>query len=419
MKKKIHIQTILFFLLAFAISCVPVINTINTKNYASLYNPGASSIHPTFQVFNTGDSLTNLYVKLYTQELLFTQTEDKVFKAKVKITYKIYQSIEQQQLIDSASTYITIKRNNAQEELATYIQLKPIKLKQYVIEILTTDLQRNRVNSSLVSVDKNIGSEQNFLLTNIEDYNVLFYPYFIPQNEYVIQSSTPTNNLTIKYYNTNFLPSMPPFSTTLQEIDVKPDSIWVVPYGQPVHFKKKYKGLYFIQTDTALHRGLTKVNFGSSYPQLKTPTEMIAPLRFLTTSEEYKEIVSEANKKFALDNFWLKAAGTPIRAKDLIRIYYNRITFANIYFTSYTEGWKTDRGMIYTIFGPPKTVSKYNNKEKWIYNNGTNLNTSSFTFVRLEKSLSENDYILQRSVNYKDIWYKAVETWRSGKVFSY
>jgi len=134
MKKIISTRAIIFFFIVLAISCVPVVNTINSKNYASLYNPGSSSIHPMFQVFHAADSITNLYVKIYTQELLFSQTEEKVFKAKIRISYKIYPSIEQMQLIDSASTLLTIKKNNAQEELNTYIQLKPIKHKQYVTQ---------------------------------------------------------------------------------------------------------------------------------------------------------------------------------------------------------------------------------------------------------------------------------------------
>ena len=39
------------------------------------------------------------------------------------------------------------------------------------------------------------------------------------------------------------------------------------------------------------------------------------------------------------------------RAKELIKNYYGRLQHANLFFTSYLEGWKTDRGMIFMIFG--------------------------------------------------------------------
>ena len=39
------------------------------------------------------------------------------------------------------------------------------------------------------------------------------------------------------------------------------------------------------------------------------------------------------------------------KAKSLIAIYYNRIQNANLHFTTFKEGWKTDRGMIYVVFG--------------------------------------------------------------------
>ena len=36
--------------------------------------------------------------------------------------------------------------------------------------------------------------------------------------------------------------------------------------------------------------------------------------------------------------------------------YYRRVRFANEEFTQYKDGWKTDRGMIYILFGPPNQV---------------------------------------------------------------
>ena len=55
------------------------------------------------------------------------------------------------------------------------------------------------------------------------------------------------------------------------------------------------------------------------------------------------------------------------KARELIRIYYTRILYSNYYFTSYKEGWRTERGMIYTIYGPPDKVYKTSDGESWGY----------------------------------------------------
>ena len=39
--------------------------------------------------------------------------------------------------------------------------------------------------------------------------------------------------------------------------------------------------------------------------------------------------------------------------------YYGRIQFANQNFGHYIDGWKTDMGMIYVIFGSPSNIERH------------------------------------------------------------
>ena len=71
------------------------------------------------------------------------------------------------------------------------------------------------------------------------------------------------------------------------------------------------------------------------------------------------------------------------RARELIRIYYNRVFFSNYYFTSSKEGWKTDRGMIYVVYGQPHALYKSTNQEKWIYYNKSKSYTITFIFNKI------------------------------------
>ncbi|MCE9540005.1 MAG: GWxTD domain-containing protein, partial [Bacteroidetes bacterium] len=95
----------------------------------------------------------------------------------------------------------------------------------------------------------------------------------------------------------------------------------------------------------------------------------------------------------------------------------NRVQDANLYFTSYLEGWKTDRGMIYLIYGSPNVTYKTANSETWIYGEENNINSLSYTFSKTNNPFTNNDFTLDRSVVYKQSWYTAVDIWRQGRTY--
>lgn len=73
-------------------------------------------------------------------------------------------------------------------------------------------------------------------------------------------------------------------------------------------------------------------------------------------------------------DYWKKKDPTPqTEENEFFNEYYRRIDFANKSFSHYTEGWKTDRGMVYIILGAPNNVDRhpfeFNSKpyEVWEY----------------------------------------------------
>ena len=183
---------------------------------------------------------------------------------------------------------------------------------------------------------------------------------------------------------------------------------------EPVYLDKT--GIYHFQYDTLVKEGLTVFRFEEDFPRLTAAESLIESIRFLTTREEYDKIRSSTDKKQAVDEYWLSMAGNRERARVLIRSYYSRVQYANFFFTSYFEGWKTDRGLIYIIFGPPSSIYRDNDSESWNYSQVNNYGPLSFTFDRINNPFSPNDYRLRRSIYYELPWYRAVDTWRDGRV---
>lgn len=59
-------------------------------------------------------------------------------------------------------------------------------------------------------------------------------------------------------------------------------------------------------------------------------------------------------------DFWKRKDPTPqTEENEFFNEYYRRVDFANKSFSHYTEGWKTDRGMVYIILGAPNNVDRH------------------------------------------------------------
>jgi len=65
-------------------------------------------------------------------------------------------------------------------------------------------------------------------------------------------------------------------------------------------------------------------------------------------------------KRELFDTFWKKRDPTPnTERNELMEEYYTRVIYANKHFTHLVDGWKTDMGMVYIIFGVPNTIERH------------------------------------------------------------
>ena len=292
----------------------------------------------------------------------------------------------------------------------------------YFLRVTIFDLNRNTNVTSVVSVEKeNDLNRQNFLVKSKSTDATLFRTYFTPGEKLTIKYKAQIGvNIYVRYYNRDFPLAAPPFSTTAPKpFQYRPDSTYTLQLSSlgSVDFSATKKGFYHIQLDTTKRDGITLFNFSEKFPEIKKAEDMIPPLRFITSKEEYDELTTSTNKKAAIEKFWLNATGNQERGKEIIRKYYNRVQDANKYFTSYLEGWKTDRGMTYLVYGTPNIIYRTANSETWIYGEENNINSLQYLFSRVNNPFTDNDFILERSTVYKQSWYVAVDTWRQGRTY--
>jgi GWxTD domain-containing protein len=175
-------------------------------------------------------------------------------------------------------------------------------------------------------------------------------------------------------------------------------------------------GYYFIQSDTSARTGLVLKTTHQAFPKVKDWDEMIEMVTYISTKKEYDALESSTDKKKALDQYWLNMTRNKDISKELIREYFRQIEFANILFTDFKEGWKTDRGMVYIVMGPPIEVNFFLDREVWTYGGSTESSKIRFTFARVKNILTPHYYTLNRSRAYQPVWFKNISLWRSGKM---
>jgi GWxTD domain-containing protein len=394
------------------------INKLGIANLAYLYQSRENFTGIEYTAFRLSDFKSRIFYRLNTSGLAFQNLNgSSTPMAKFSIDYEVFNSYKNNMLIDSGS-FIQTDSIGLGIGMTFYsdFEVKTIYPGDFILHATITDVNAKRSFSSLVGLhNQSVNSRQNFLLLNDED-DIIFESYVMKDQYFRIKCASPdSTRLYVRCYFRVFPVALPPFLTDAQsKFRYDSDSLFTTELvnGSTPFLKLSKFGFYHFQRDTSVREGLTLFRFYDGFPQINDPDQMLEPLRYLTTKKEFNNLMVHPDSKTAVDSFWLDIYGNADRAKIMIQKYYSRVEEANRYFTSYLEGWKTDRGIIYIIYGPPNIVYRYNNIEKWIYGEEGNFMSINFNFVRVDNPFTDNDYMLEKSGNYKESWYVAVNNWR-------
>ncbi len=394
------------------------------SNLASIYDPGATKIHPDFQVHHVTDSLSHLYMRLSENDVKFSDANPGgELISRIRVHYNLTRRsgpLNTRSLADSGTFVFDVNRSGFEDAFYARIPIKTPEKDNYEMQVFSYDLFNNNSNIQFLPVEKRTFlSGQNFRVLNPSNHP--YFTHVFDSTDEVIITHRDRNYdiIHVSYYKDKEPLPRPVFypEAIYPDYDL-PDSTFLMSFSGRVNLKLKQEGIYHFRLDTSGNDGLTLCNFGMTFPELKTPDDLLEPLAYIATSAEMKELKSSLNKKVAVDNFWLDAAGSSQIAKNLIRIYYNRVKYANLYFTTDREGWRTDRGMVYVVYGIPNSIYKSDIEERWVYIRKPDAITITFTFLKEENKLAPDSYVLMRDPSANSFWRRAVDSWRDGEVFS-
>jgi GWxTD domain-containing protein len=378
-------------------SCKTTQQTVDYKDLSYLYNPTKNPINPRYNVINKTDESSELSVRFSTSDLFFSEANPQgVPTAMVIITVKLYSMSQGKALADTAVLDLSIVKETGKQEYVYNLPLKVEKGVEYLAEVKILDRLRLLVTQDFVQFNTlSYNNRYNFRIQGHFDKNELFSSV-LRIDEYVnlLYSRGHVDSLYISFYKPfREVPDPPSMLLPEKTLDYDPLQVAALPYSDSLPMMFPKEGIYLCSIDRNIKDGFTFLNLGSTYPKVTTPERMIDPLIYLTSQDELTELKSAAKPKAALDEFWIKCGGNVDKARELIRIFYTRVLYSNYYFTSYKEGWRSERGMIYIIYGPPDKVYKTSEGESWGYKKpvikskwgGRYTVTDSYLFSTLKK----------------------------------
>ncbi len=96
---------------------------------------------------------------------------------------------------------------------------------------------------------------------------------------------------------------------------------------------------------------------------MKDLSLLIDQLLYIATTDELDKIKDASTDELKEKNFiefWRSKDPSPNSNKNELMIeYYKRVAIANQRYTHYIDGWKTDMGMVYIIYGEPNNIERH------------------------------------------------------------
>ena len=408
-------------------SCRGSAPILQRDNLVHVYGKGPASIRLDARVHHLDEERSMLYFKLNTADLLYKADGGGPFKARARVSYGSFANWESRELLDSASTLVQ-DASSAPTEERELIGSIPMNRKSgasFVVKVVARDLHRDNESAVLIRVDgSDAMARQHFMPIDPANGLPLFSDHQ-PAGAPIALRNEALAGATLRatrYPMPQGMPT-PVFSTEARERnDPAPDSSFRValdPSGR-LELPAMKAGIYHFALDSlasGIAPGYTLFLLDKAFPWVDHGEDLLKPLRFITSMQEFERISKEADTRKAVERFWIDASGDRERAREAIRIYYGRAENANRHFSALTEGWRTDRGLVHIIFGTPSTIYRSDRGETWTYGEENNIMSLTFNFVRRKSAFTENDLWLERDATLKGAWYRNVESWRNGRVY--
>lgn len=419
----------LFSIFLLALSIATLIHACSTSsNMASSeasapYVGSELNIDPEFKVFHHSEDSSTLFIKFETENLLYVKAgDDYTALVTVEIEPIPTKTDGGLQLKSKKVAVSGISSSRKGEKALAKVEFYLPMSEVYNLAITIADANNGKKTTKLIETNKSVAnSRENFQAFESGQSVPMFTDRIKPNFSYqLLYGLSGAGNIKVNYYNRSFPLPPPPFAYyEPKPFNYEPDDSFELSSKSGVfEFTSLQEGFYHFRIDDEDKRGFTLfISEDEDYPKVKNTTAMSEPFRYLVSGKEYKNLLEASALKSELEKFWIDWSGDKTRARNNIKTYYKRVETSNKFFSSHLEGWQSDRGLIYIIYGEPNKIYKTAQLETWIYGEEQNPLSLTFRFVKVDNPFTANDFRLEREDYYKPSWYRSIEAWRNGRVY--
>lgn len=383
---------------------------LNEYDFAESYQANGLKYNYSTNVQSINDSITELHVKVDPNDFLFSKSEGEKHIARYTINYRVFKSYNDPTPLDTGNIHYSLREKNYSKKIEHVIKIYAPLGSDYIVEVGLYDENRDFKSAKILNLHKRTTTSRSFYHIEGTNKNTSVFQtdsFSITTTQDKAPTKLKVNQFT---YNLTTAPS-PQSVTYVLNYNVIADSSWTVDLNSTNRFKTPENGFYFFETNTTIKEGFSVFNVNQEFPKITSIQEAIRAMGYLIDKNSYANLIRSSTPKEDFENTWVKLAGNRERARNLIKSYYKEVTKANQLFSCHQPGWATDRGMIYIVYGAPRIVYRFDNKEIWIYGEENNLLSEQFEFNKINSPISDNIFELRRNINYKVSWNRMVNSW--------
>lgn len=392
-----------------------------TRDFSVAATKDRSHPLPRYVLQNINDSVARLYYAVKEADLLFQRSNiTNEMQANFKVEYIVHPVAFPKSIADSGYVIVNNIAQLGHDWIYGYTDFDvPAGDGEYFLDVTLRDLNKMSTTYDMLYLS-HTGKDaaNNFIMLEPNSMTPVFGNAVSETKEFTLQYIDPAiTKIQVRYYSNTADAARPPYAVPVATLPVEADSGWTIDIGPNSILKLEREGYYMFSTVSGSNTGFLVCRFSEDYPKVTTPLALLEPLRYITTKKEYNTLESSRHMKSSIDSFWIATGGSQERARELISAYYGRVEIVNTHFSTYKEGWKTDRGMVYIIYGEPQNVYRSPERETWVYGTDQSGNTLNFVFNRNSASGFPNDFELERNQVYNVSWITAVDYWKQGQVY--
>lgn len=199
---------------------------------------------------------------------------------------------------------------------------------------------------------------------------------------------------------------------------------YVVPLPRSSNYRFSVRATFSDDSEELFKAREFFVSNSANFPNVQTVRELAEPLIYLMHPRDHRRLmqIQDADSlKNEIDRFWLSNIRNPARAREVINLFYTRVEQANKQFSNFKEGWKTDMGMVFILFGPPLQVENTLDVSVWFYSYMRNDPLQRFIFTRprvADQFFPFQHYVLERQRFYHSVEYDIRRDWLTGAILN-